>query len=153
MFNEWRNWWRKRRNGAIANGVASWHFSLVPQRAAIGRLNDVIERTLLTQIPEPALRSLQVALDELLTNVVMHAIAPQGLIELNLKRCDGILETIIEYRAEAFDPTATPGDIRPASIADSRVGGLGLHLVHTLMDDFRHEYCDGCNHLYLRQRL
>ncbi len=152
MFKEWQSWWR-RRVGVTTKPALAWHFALAAQRPAIGRLNDALEQVLLAHIPESALRSLQVALDELLTNVIMHAIAVQGMIELDLKRGDGLLETTIEYRAEAFDPTGTPSQARAGSIADSPIGGLGLHLVHTLMDDFRHEYCDGCNRLYLRQRL
>ena len=33
------------------------------------------------------------------------------------------------------------------------IGGLGIFMVKTMVDEVEYEYCDGCNHLTLRKAL
>ena len=98
------------------------------------------------------MRPLQIALDELLTNVIMHAPQASGPIELRLARSAGALDVTISYLADPFDPTVWESSPGGTSIEDSQIGGLGIPLVRALMDDFRHEYVDGRNILHLRKR-
>ena len=151
----WRaRWFGKRRkppSDAGPTGVV-WNLRLQRDRSAIGKLNDRIEQNLLPSVPDTIVRSLQVALDELLTNVIMHAQHASGPIELQLARSAGTLDVTIRYSADAFDPTAAKGAAAPASVSDSQLGGLGIPLVRALMDEFRHEYIDGCNVVYLRKK-
>ena len=147
----WGAWWRGPQRASAAAAV--WHFRVERQRAAVGRFHDSLEEKLLSQIPEAALRALQVALDELLTNVIMHAEQAAGPVEVEITRASDALDTRISYLADEFDPTAWRSPQRGTSVATARIGGLGIELVRLLMDDFRHEYTDGCNVLTLRKRL
>ncbi len=151
MLKALHSWWLKRVLSKTP--VASWCFSVARERGAIGQLNDSVERALLPHLPEPVLRSLQIALDELLTNVIMHAHDAQGPIELELRQSAGFLETVIDYRAREFDSSVNSDAPLSNSIADSRIGGLGLHLVQKLIGDLRYEFHGNRNRLYLRQRL
>ena len=129
-----------------------WQLRVERDRAAIGRLNDRLEQNLSPSVPEPALRAIQVALDELLTNVLVHAQQASGPIDLKLARSSNALDVTLSYLSDAFDPTtwqAAPGS---DSIAASADGGHGIRLVRALMDDFRYEYVDGCNIVHLRKR-
>jgi anti-sigma regulatory factor (Ser/Thr protein kinase) len=151
----WRERWfggrRKPQTEAGPTGVV-WSLRLDRDRAAIGKLNDRIEQNLLPSVPDTIVRSLQVALDELLTNVIMHARQADGPIELQLARSAGVLDVTIRYLADPFDPTASQALPKAASISDSQLGGLGIPLVRALMDEFRHEYVDGRNVVHLRKK-
>jgi anti-sigma regulatory factor (Ser/Thr protein kinase) len=149
LHEKWRSLWRKP--DPVAAPVI-WRVRVERQRGAIGHLNDRLEKTLLpNNVPETALRAMQVALDELLTNVVMHATQAAGPVELELTRSAETLDAKISYVAAEFDPTGwQTQDV--TTVAASRIGGLGIQLVRTLMDEFRYEYVDGCNILHLRKR-
>jgi len=151
----WRERWfggrRKPQAEAGPTGVV-WSLRLERDRSAIGKLNDRIEQNLLPSVPDTVVRSLQVALDELLTNVIMHADQAAGPIELQLARSAGVLDVTIRYLADPFDPTAVRDVPTATSIADSQPGGLGIPLVRALMDEFRHEYVDGRNVVHLRKK-
>ncbi len=147
----WRGWVRKPQRAEASTGVV-WHLRIERERGAVGRLNDKLEQTLRPSVPEPALRALQVALDELLTNVILHAQQASGPIELQLARTAGVLDATVSYLAEDFDPTQWRSADVGSSVEDSQFGGHGIRLVRALMDDFRHEYIDGRNVVHLRKR-
>jgi anti-sigma regulatory factor (Ser/Thr protein kinase) len=132
--------------------IAVWNFRVERQRGAVGRLHDSIEEKLPGHVPEAAMRALQVALDELLTNVIMHAEQAAGPIEVEIARAPAALDTRISYLADEFDPTSWNPPERGTSVETARIGGLGIELVRLLMDEFQHEYADGCNVLTLRKR-
>ena len=146
----WKKWWRKPET-AVPTGVV-WHLRIDRDRAAIGRLNDRLEQQLQPSVPEPALRALQVSLDELLSNVVMHAYGASGVIDLKLSRSVGAIDATISYFADPFDPTSWKADPTGKTIENTQIGGLGIPLVRALMDDFRHEYVDGRNVLHLKKK-
>jgi anti-sigma regulatory factor (Ser/Thr protein kinase) len=145
----WAAWWRRARRRAP---TAPWRFCIERERAAVGKLNDAIGQTLRAQIPESALRALQVALDELLTNVIMHAEQAAGPIEIEITQAQNSLDTTISYVAKEFDPTVWKPAAGSASVATARIGGLGIVLVRSLMDDFRYAYADGRNIVSLSKR-
>lgn len=150
----WRRWRGRESSGpgpAIGTAVV-WNLTVPRERGAIGSLNDKLERNLAPSVPDAALRAVQVALDELLTNAVMHAEQAVGPIGLKLARSPGSLEVTINYQAEPFDPTAWKTRPNTKNIADSQIGGQGIRLVRALMDEFRYEYVDGRNVLHLRKR-
>lgn len=148
----WRKWWSKPQSEAAAPTGVVWHLRVERERGSVGRLNDRLELKLGPSVPDVVLRPLQVALDELLTNVIMHAQQASGPIELQLARSAGALDVTISYLADPFDPTVWQSEPGASSIETSQIGGLGIPLVRALMDDFRHEYVDGRNVVHLRKR-
>ncbi|HZP66407.1 MAG TPA: ATP-binding protein [Rudaea sp.] len=146
LRDKWQTLWRKPEPAPTI-----WRMRVERERSAIGKLNDRLEVTLLPTVPEQAVRAMQVALDELLTNVVMHARQAAGSIELEIAHSRRALDVRISYIAAEFDPTRTPvTDV--TTVAASPIGGLGIHLVRSLMDEFRYEYLDGLNVLHLRKK-
>lgn len=86
-------------------------------------------------------RDLGVVAEELFTNQVRHARPGTGRIQLSFGMRDGKVQLEVRDRdVEPFDPTAMPEvDItRPA--AEREPGGLGVHLVRSLSEDFEWEY-------------
>jgi len=124
-----------------------WHFLIKGERKEIGALNDALERAAASgEVPDAALRGVQVALDELLTNCVSYApisVNNPAKVDVTLDRRH--VKAVISYADKMFNPLelATP-DVN-ASIQDREIGGLGIHLVKEMMDEFTHAYEDGRN--------
>jgi anti-sigma regulatory factor (Ser/Thr protein kinase) len=133
---------RRTRPGTPA---AVLHFHVERERRAIGRFNDAIGRDLQPTVPGNALCALQIALDELLTNVVLHAEQATGSIEIEVNCTHASVEATIRYVAVEFDPTLWQPDFAAVTIASARIGGHGIQLVRSLMDEFRYAHENGVN--------
>jgi serine/threonine-protein kinase RsbW len=105
-------------------------------------------------IPMRALLQLQVALDEVVSNVVKYSWQDDGKheflvrITVHLDRVD--LEIFDD--GQAFDPLSVPS---PATVTNGRrprPGGLGIHLIKKLVDSFTYERIGARNHTTLSKR-
>lgn len=80
------------------------------------------------------------AVDEACTNIIKHAYKsfPEGEIEINLKYSDKkFLIEIVDY-GTAFHPETVPPPDLKKYYQQRRVGGLGMYLMKTLMDDVKY---------------
>jgi serine/threonine-protein kinase RsbW len=100
-------------------------------------------------IPEPIAHKFGLALDEALTNIVSHAFPDGGRhsIEVRIARRDDHLMAIVSDDGEAFDPLAHPAPDVRAPVEHRKVGGLGIHLLRTLMDTAEYRRIGGRNEL------
>lgn len=100
--------------------------------------------------------SLNLALDELVTNVVSYgydSADAQGCITLDLTVDNGRLTAVLRDDGRPFNPLDRgPPDV-DSPLEDRRIGGLGVHFVRTLMDEVRYERLDGRNCLVLAKTL
>ena len=139
---------------ALDSAAHTWLFRVPRSRGAITDFCAMIEKRLPPGYASlDALRAFQVSFDELLTNVVAHTTEfPDEPIEVLLKRDPEKVLAVIRYRGVPFDPTQHPAPDTAAPIGHRPVGGLGVHLVRTLMDEFRHAYIAGFNELTLLKK-
>ncbi|WP_435813557.1 ATP-binding protein [Streptomyces sp. NBC_01310] len=90
---------------------------------------------------------LRLAVDELATNIVMHGYrGGEGRITVRGRSGPGRVRIVIEDSAPAFDPVEgrlPPADGVPPE--NRRIGGLGIHLALTSVDEFSYAYRDGRN--------
>lgn len=98
--------------------------------------------------------ALQLALEEVVTNVINHGYAGSGehrfTVELRAAGPDRV-SAVVTDDAPAFDPLAQgPVDVAQP-LEDRAIGGLGVHLVRKLMDAARYERRDGRNILTLER--
>jgi serine/threonine-protein kinase RsbW len=100
-------------------------------------------------------KSVQVALDEVLSNTVRHGHgdrAPGHLVDVRFRLVEGVVEVTISDDAPAFDPLAAPPPDTTASLPARAAGGLGILLTRKLMDEVEYARADGRNRLVLRKR-
>lgn len=79
--------------------------------------------------------------EELFTNMVRHNVGGGARIELGIERDgDRLLLELVDEGVDRFDPDEIPKPPVAAAIGQRHPGGLGLHLVRTMVDDLSFEY-------------
>lgn len=83
-----------------------------------------------------SLSRIQLAAEEALVNVIMHAYAgSEGEVEICCLRSDPLSLTFeIRDNGPFFDPLTLPQPDLKAGVADRRVGGMGVFLVRKMTD-------------------
>jgi serine/threonine-protein kinase RsbW/sigma-B regulation protein RsbU (phosphoserine phosphatase) len=106
-------------------------------------------------LPPGCAFKLNVAIEELLTNTISYGYDDSGdhQIALDIAHAGETLVIEISDDARPFDPLNAPPPDLESAIEDRRIGGLGVHLVKTLMDDVGYAYRDGRNHITLRKKI
>lgn len=98
----------------------------------------------------------QVALDEVLSNIVKYARTPAGgpvQVELRMRLAAGSLEIVVVDDALSFNPLEARPPDTAQPVATREVGGLGLVLVRKLMDAVEYERTGDRNRLLFRRRV
>ena len=99
--------------------------------------------------------NINLALEEAVTNVILYAYpeGTDGVAEIEAKAYGNTLTFILSDRGQPFDPTAREEVDITAGVDDRPVGGLGIHLVRSIMDSVRYERRDGKNILTLTKNI
>jgi serine/threonine-protein kinase RsbW len=105
-------------------------------------------------VPAPALMQLQVALDEIVSNVVKYS-WPDGskhkfLVRITVRETGVVLDIFDD--GQPFDPLEAPEPARAPPGQRPRPGGVGIHMVKKLVDDLAYERVDGRNHTSLTKK-
>ncbi len=99
-------------------------------------------------------RALQLVLEEIVTNLIRHGYDDDDpheiLVRLELE--EDQLTIQIEDDGRSFDPKSARSPDTDAPILDRPIGGLGLHLVRSLVDELDHRRRAGRNILTPRKR-
>ena len=95
-------------------------------------------------LDETAVFELDLAIEELFVNMVKYNPANSNRITVNLQMDpDRIIATVKDRGSVPFDPTKSRPYDTTTSLQERVPGGLGLHLVRSVMDDISYEYTDG----------
>jgi serine phosphatase RsbU (regulator of sigma subunit)/anti-sigma regulatory factor (Ser/Thr protein kinase) len=122
-------------------------YTLPTQLPEIERLADAVS-DVLPDRPDLAF-SANLCLEELITNIITHGLRgqPDRTIHVRMSISEEWLEIILKDDAPPFDPFQdAPSPDLEATVDERPMGGLGVHLVKTLMDDAR-AYYDGSGNL------
>ena len=107
------------------------------------------------EIPDEAHYHLNIAVEELVINAIKHGrcCPAEGAIEVGLWLSGQELHVTITDTGIPFNPLNAPPPDLTSSLADRPIGGLGIHLVRSLMNSVEYERQGGQNRLRLRKDL
>ena len=107
-------------------------------------------------IDDETAKTLNLALEEWVANVISYAY-PKGMrghVEVTADVSDDVLTLVIKDHGVAFDPTQHAEVDIDAGLDERSIGGLGIHLVRTIMDTVSYERtADGYNRLVLTKKV
>jgi serine/threonine-protein kinase RsbW len=85
---------------------------------------------------EESVSKIALAVDEACTNVIKHSYeyAPNRDIEIRILTKNTTFEIIITHQGKSFDPQAIKSPDMKEYLSHFRRGGLGMHLMRSLMD-------------------
>ncbi|MGE4218571.1 MAG: ATP-binding protein [Alphaproteobacteria bacterium] len=118
---------------------------------AVERLIAVAEAFAAEALPELALNRLRMALDDLAFNAVSYGGAQRLVLTLAVE--EGRLIAELADDGAPFDPTHAPKPDLESGIDERPIGGLGIHLVRTLMSSVSYRHADGMNRLRMELAL
>ena len=107
-------------------------------------------------LPESVVFPIQLSIDELFTNIVSYGYTDDEIhnVEVLIKVDDQTVHVDLVDDARAFNPLTETEEFDPdQSLDDRRIGGVGVHLVKTMMDDVSYEHSDGKNRLHLVKNI
>lgn len=106
-------------------------------------------------LSEDVVFAFKLALDELLTNTISYGYDGGGEqnIRVHLRVRDGIVEAQLEDEARPFNPLDVPPADVEAPLEERRIGGLGVHIVRSLMDRIEYRRDGSRNILMLIKRV
>jgi serine/threonine-protein kinase RsbW len=101
------------------------------------------------------IHQVNVVLEELVTNVIVHGlgVGGPGWVRLRIARQGDYLALELRDNAPPFDPFQASLPQLDADIEARTIGGLGVHLVRTLVDECGYARSGGQNIVRLRKRL
>jgi len=115
-------------------------------------LDDYCERH---QIPDEPHYHLNVAVEELVLNAIKHGhcLPANCAIEVGLRLSGQALNVTITDTGIPFNPLDAPPPDLTSNLADRPIGGLGIHLVRSLMNSVEYVREGGENRVHLRKDL
>ena len=136
------------RGGGVVLGEDVLEFGLVNDLRELAGVAAKIDSFCAERNLEPQVAyAVNLAVDELLTNTISYGYDDEVAhrIEIIVRLESGTLVVAIVDDSMAFDVTHAPQPDLDASLADRAVDGLGLFLVHRMMDDVEYRRVEGCN--------
>lgn len=144
-------------NSPIAEATISRQLTITNQVDEISRLAGFIDEMAgLANIDPAQAMSLNLALEEAVTNVVLYAYpeGQTGTVDILATVAGSQLTFVITDAGIAFDPTTEVAEADVTLSAEQRpIGGLGVFLVKQIMDTVSYRRSDGKNILTLGKRL
>src|SRR5262249_20217413 len=107
------------------------------------------------RIPNADLQAVSLALDEVITNVIGYGYDDQRPHEIlvRLLLANGRLSAEVEDDGRPFNPLTTAPPGLTSAVEGRPVGGLGIHLVRSLMEQVDYRWESDKNHLIMSKRL
>jgi serine/threonine-protein kinase RsbW len=122
----------------------------------VERLNRLVRQFgELHDIPGRTLYAVNLALDEIVTNIILHGYEPGQAepITLKIEATAGELRSVVWDGGRAFNPLSAPLPDLTGPLEKRTLGGLGIHLVRSLMDAVDYEREGSKNVLTIRKRI
>ena len=106
--------------------------------------------------PMKAQMQIDIALDELLSNIIHFAYPDRPgemRIEFSFDEAARAVSITLIDRGIPFDPLPVTEPDTSLPLQDRQIGGLGIFMVRKTMDEMSYRYEDGCNRLTIRKNI
>ncbi len=122
---------------------------------ALGEVFELVEAFFSREALSASLRfPVDLALEEVFTNFVKYNADAPSDIGVSLRRDrDELVVSVTDFEASPFDLTKLPPPDVSAPLDARRPGGLGIHLVNSVMDRVEYEHGDKRSTVTLYKRL
>jgi serine/threonine-protein kinase RsbW len=106
-------------------------------------------------ISDKAIFEMNLALDELFTNIISYGFSDQKehTIKINITIEGDQLHMRIEDDGVPFNPLESKTPDFQCGIEECKIGGLGIHLIKKMMDDVQYQRVSDKNILLLRRKI
>jgi anti-sigma regulatory factor (Ser/Thr protein kinase) len=107
------------------------------------------------KVPESTCNLMNLALDEVLSNIVKYAYDPseKGMIDVQLSYSNNILVASVEDGGIPFNPLALQTSLQEGPLHARQEGGLGIFFVKSLLDGVTYERKSDRNRITLSIRV
>lgn len=106
--------------------------------------------------PVKAQMQIDIAIDELFSNIAHYAYNPEvGPATVRVEVTGDPLAVVVTFidNGKQYDPLAREDPDVTLSAEERDIGGLGIYIVKQSMDDISYEYKDGQNILRIRKNI
>ena len=106
--------------------------------------------------PMKAQMQIDVAIDELFSNIAYYAYNPEvGPATVRVEVTQDPLAVVVTFidNGKQYDPLAKEDPDVTLSAEERDIGGLGIYIVKKSMDDISYEYKDGQNILRIKKNI
>lgn len=106
-------------------------------------------------LPDQPIFQVNLCLDELLTNTISYGFPEGGEHEITVEIDLQGKTLVIATRDDglAFNPLEQSEPDTGQSLEERPIGGLGIHLVRTMMDEIEYRYESGQNVLVMKKQI
>jgi serine/threonine-protein kinase RsbW len=105
-------------------------------------------------LDESVVFAMNLAVEELFTNIIKYGASNDRDVGIELDVHDGFLVIeVIDEDTEPFDITAAEKVDVNKRLDEREAGGLGIHLIRSMMDYIKYEYSDRTARITLKKRL
>jgi serine/threonine-protein kinase RsbW len=130
-------------------GTREHRYNIDAKLEAIHLVQEAIEHIVAPYFDKGRTFQLNMAVEELLTNVVRHSGTTEKIGVVVRDEPQAVSVELIDAGAP-FDPfTQAAPPALDAGVMDRPIGGLGVHLVRTMLDQVQYQRADDRNHVLL----
>jgi serine/threonine-protein kinase RsbW len=106
------------------------------------------------RISPEAAYAMNLAVEELFTNMVKYGVGSMDDISLSLTREENrLIIRLVDHGVGMFDPMSAEEVDTSIPLEQRKIGGLGIHLVRHVVDDVQYSYADGCSTITVVKNL
>ena len=122
----------------------------------VSRLAEFIEELCSEfNLPDEITMNINLALEEAVANIIMYAYPTEEEQEILLKvsLSSGQLIFLLTDKGFSFDPTQVPDADITLPIEERSIGGLGIFLIRSIMNEVSYQRLDGENRLIMKKNI
>jgi anti-sigma regulatory factor (Ser/Thr protein kinase) len=117
-------------------------------------LSEYLTCLLKDKISEEDDYAIHLAVEEVIVNIITHGYPDsEGIIEIVCQISDSDIIIHICDQAPFFNPLLLPTPDLDLNLSDRQIGGLGVYLIKSLMDEVNYKKTEVGNHLILKKRV